>query len=226
MVRRIGLIFSVFLAACGGSTSDGGVADAGQDGTADAVADVPADVPGDVGTDAPKDTATPPDTGGDDAILPDGACADCVASAISFGYSGGLVAYVDSSSISPCRTYLHERRTPGSPSTLKASCTLEVEACVTGGNTVEAVNAALADADVQAALAKAPILYGVDPRAFDGAVYDITVGGKTIEVGTPCTSGASGCVPIPAGVQKAVDFFRAFDTAQLATSACAGKFTP
>ncbi len=239
MIRRTTLFFSVFLAACGGGTSDGGVADTAPDGTADTAAEA--------STDAAKDAADtstpPPDTTSGDALLgdssevgdasevgdvaTDAACTDCVGDKVTWGNAGGLVAFVDSSSVSPCRAYLHERRTAGSPSTVKASCTLDVLACGKGdAPNVGDLEAVLRDPDVQAALAKAPILYGTDPRAFDGSVFSLGVGTKTLEVGGACSSGASGCVAIPPGVQKAVDFLRNLDTVELSTTACAGKFTP
>jgi hypothetical protein len=43
------------------------------------------------------------------------------------------------------------------------------------------------------------VLYGTDPRPVDGAVLQVEIDGRRIEIGGPC-AGTAGCLPIPSGV--------------------------
>ena len=153
-----------------------------------------------------------------------GSC-DCASSRLSWGADGGFVAYVERSSIAPCRTYGHDRTAPSGGAPLK-TCTRELLPCGAGDAIdIGDVRAALANPDVVVALASAPILYGSDPRAFDGQVFHLDVGGKVIEVGTDC-SGTGPCKPPTAGVKALVALLQALDKAQLALSPCKEAFLP
>jgi hypothetical protein len=62
------------------------------------------------------------------------------------------------------------------------------------------VTAALRHPDVQAALARAPVVYGRDQRAIGSQVDHIEIDGKVIEVGDDC-DGTSPC-EIPGGIHE------------------------
>ncbi len=164
----------------------------------------------------------PPGTGGAGGTPGDaGACA-CFTQTLTWGPNGGLVAWQDQSSISPCRTYTHERRyyIEERPD---VTCSRDVRDCATSlaGTRLDAL---LLNHDVQAAFARAPVLYGRDLRPVDGTVFRISFGGsKTIDVGAACAPQA-GCRAIPAGVQSLVDLLRGLDQQELSGPACAGLF--
>ncbi len=148
----------------------------------------------------------------------------CLGSTVAWHGEGGLVAYVDKSSIAPCKTYEHHRETGAGGGPMGAKCTNELLACGAGDAVdIGDVRAALNHADVTAALAAAPVLYGKDPRPYDGQVFRITIGTKVIDVGDEC-GGAPGCKAIPAGVKALETMLRAVDGAQLAKAPCAGAF--
>ena len=141
-----------------------------------------------------------------DAAAPADASCDCVSAGLEWEENGGFVAYTDTSSIARCSDYAQSR----SPS---ASPVADYCAAALGCDGVTKLNAALAHADVQKAIASAPILYGKDPRAYDGTVFQVKIGGKMLEVGDEC-GGAAGCTAPPPGVIALRDLLRAFDTAQ------------
>jgi hypothetical protein len=147
----------------------------------------------------------------------------CLGSTVAWYPDGGRVAYVDKSSIAPCKTYEHHRETSG-PGPMGAKCTNELLACG-AGDAIDTgdVRAALNHADVTAALAAAPVVYGKDPRPYDGQVFRITIGEKVIDVGDECGD-TVGCKAIPAGVKALATMLKAVDTAQLAKAPCAGTF--
>jgi hypothetical protein len=202
----------ISVVACGGTTTsapsataDGGTAGGG--GTA-----------ADGGTASDAQTPTP--------TTPPPTCADCLATAVSWGQNGGLVAYVDTSSLSGCRTYTRSRASSGTP-TPKLSCTAELGACSAAPIAVGDVEAALAHADVIAALAGGTTTYGSDSRPCDGAVLSITIGTKTVEVGGDCQAGSptgcgsQPCVPVPAGVRALASVLEQLDAQEIAQPACA-----
>ncbi len=175
---------------------------------------------------------TPPRLPGDACPVADagvevgdaGSC-DCISSRLGWGWDGGFVAYVERSAIAPCRTYTRDRTSPSGGAPLK-TCTRELLPCGAGDAIdIGDVRAALANADVVAAFAGAPVLYGTDPRAFDGSVFRVELGGKVIEVGYDC-GGTAGCKPAPPGVKSLVALLKALDTAQLALSPCKEAFLP
>jgi hypothetical protein len=155
---------------------------------------------------------------------PPSICA-CLSAELAWGPNGGLVAYQDRSTIYPCKTYTHERTTfrVDEPST--TGCKAELPPCGVDALGIGDVNAALANKDVQAALKAAPVLYGRDLRPVDGTVFRISLGGKTIDVGSPC-SAARDCRAIPAGVAALVEVLRALDKQELAKPACSSVFQP
>lgn len=210
MRARFALPFALLLVACGGSTTTD-TTDSGADGTSEAAAETSTDSANDTATDSPGDSG-------------DGGCV-CLAASLSWGSDGGEVAFVDRSTLSSCHDYARTRTNSGS-TTPSLTCAQALRDCP--GDAVDAdmasttsdVNGALADADVQAALAKAPVLYGSDPRPVDGAVFQVMVGGKKIEVGGAC-GGASGCTEVPAGVAHLRDVLQEIDK-EKELSVCSG----
>ena len=133
------------------------------------------------------------DAGSQDSGAPNDGCLD---RAVSWGPNGGRVAFQDRFTLTPCRTFAQERMGLGNPSS-SGSCRNEVatDAVVS----LDDLNVALAHADVQAAIADAPLLFGLDSRPVDGTVLRIEFGGAMIDVGAACM-GQALCTPIPAGV--------------------------
>ena len=206
----VALATAGWFAACGGSTG-GSVsdADAGPGGGSSSGG------PDGAASDLDLDGAVP-----DGDARSDAACTSCIATSLSWGENGGLVAYVDTSALAPCRTFSRTRtgRVPDGGAT---SCSTELGDCGAAAVAIGDVEAALADPDVRAALA-APTtpVYGVDSRPVDGAVFRITVSGKSIDVGSDCAPGTRGCVPIPPGVKALENVLQAVDTQELAKPVC------
>jgi hypothetical protein len=144
-----------------------------------------------------------------------------VAAPITWGNDGGRVAFVDRSTLSPCRTFSHQRVPSGTnPPTLM--CTQELGTCTSSVSARE-INVALEQPEVRAAIAAAPILFGRDSRAFDGAVLQIKVGAALIEIGLAC-NGAADCKEIPQTVNALGIRLRALATQELARGECRGAF--
>ena len=165
----------------------------------------------------------PPDAAADanaSCILPTG---------LSFGNDGGMVLYSDKYSLDPktgmsiTRTYSGRSDVDGSP---VRNCSPPLPACgASGVVSLANIIADLAASDVQAAFKSGTTpLYGVDSRPMDGTVYSVSlVSGGAILVGGVCSSsGSTGCVAIPAGVQRLVDDLRSLATAATATAECKG----
>jgi len=86
------------------------------------------------------------------------------------------------------------------------------------------VVAAIADPDVQAAIAKQPSGFGEFgiPSPTAPELDFIWSGGQFDVAGIDCPAGANPCTPIPSGIQAFVDLLRALKTQQRADPACAG----
>ena len=129
-----------------------------------------------------------------------------------------------SSSLGACRQYSHRR------SDVALVCSVDLGTCTDPPIAVGDVERALADPDVVAAFAGTTALYGSDPRGCDGSVIDVTVGGKTVEVGGDCSRASScgtpssPCVPVAPGLAALVDLLTKLDTQELATPACTAIF--
>ena len=136
---------------------------------------------------------------------------------VYWGEDGGLRAYVDSSSLAPCRYYDHQRFVGSAPDSA-IRCDDQYGACGSDDTvTPGAIEAALEDPDVQHALSTAPVFYGTDPRPSDGSAFKMMIGSSVLEIGA-CT----GCVP--AGVQRLADLLQALDAQELAKPACSSVF--
>jgi len=157
----------------------------------------------------------------------DASVPSCVlVSALTFGYTGGLVAYAYAYTLDPTTGMTITRtdyRGITDGDTVR-SCSPALPAC--GASAVVSVSTIvqdLANADVQAAFATGSLqLYGFDQRPMDGAVWSITrAAGGTILVGAPCSSTAgAGCRAVPTGVQRLTDDLKSLATAMAAQSVC------
>ena len=248
------IVGAVPLAACGGSekSTPSGSNDAGGASSDDAVSH---DSP-DTGDSAPPigqdgGDATPdggdatPDGGdatrdggettmldgalnGDGTLLPDGDGGACVLDhTYSFGLDGGLVAFSDSSTLSPPAAFSLTRTRYGGDAGPTSRTCMAMLTCEEGDASPPSLGPVLADfraAAVQAALsagdAAAPVLFGFDQRPSDGAVFVIRRDdGRAFAVGSPC-GGQPGCVPIPPAVDALVADLKALVLEELATAAC------
>jgi hypothetical protein len=150
---------------------------------------------------------------------------------VSFGATGGMVAYVDQFRLDPTAgltvTRIYSGR--GSSSVDGATvrtCTPTLPECGAAAVvSLSTIVADLADPQVKAAFAlgSAPI-YGVDPRPNDGSIWSIALGsGGSISVGAPCPSPVmDSCRPIPASVQQLADDLQSLAAAMVAQTPCWG----
>lgn len=207
-----------------GATLDAGRRDAGpqdagpQDGG-------PTDAgPTDAGpSDAGPTDAGPSDAGPTDAGPTDGGACDCIGSTLTWGYEGGLTVVRRGAEIRPCGDFSYSVTMGTGPTRM---CTNAVPCVGDEEVTMAEVLAALADSDVQSALTTGrPIVYGRDPRVFDGQVFIVEYEGKRIVVGSPC-GGTSDCIPIPTGVQMLKDVLESLQDERLATEPCLSTFPP
>jgi Pacifastin inhibitor (LCMII) len=157
----------------------------------------------------------------------DASAPSCVlVSALSFGYTGGLVAYADVYTLDSTTGMTIKRTDYRGIADGDTVHTCRPSLPVCGAPAVVSVSTIvqdLADADVQAAFtAAAPQLYGFDQRPMDGSVWSITrAADGTILVGAPCSSTAgAGCRAVPTGVQRLTDDLKSLATAMAAQSVC------
>jgi hypothetical protein len=148
---------------------------------------------------------------------PPPACATCLKQALRWGRDGGLVAYVDTSTLEPCLHYSRSRREAAVSRVELASCQVDFSDCTALASS-GAVQTALANGDVQQALDASPVLYGADRRPVDVPVFRIQIDSRIIDVGDSCAGAPPNCIPTPAGVQALVDLLQAIDQAETATA--------
>jgi hypothetical protein len=140
----------------------------------------------------------------------------CVARELSWTRDGGFVAFHDRQTLT-CRHFSLVRETQKGPPA-EAHCENDVAADAQVN--VPELNGALASDDFNAALAKAPVLFGRDSRPVDGSVFRVEIGGATIDIGDEC-SAEPGCTPIPAGVAAVRQVLEALAMQQRALGSCA-----
>lgn len=198
----IGSFLAVFVVACGGTTAN-------------------------TGTNVTDGGTTSSDGGTVVSCDP-----SCFGGDLSWGYNGGLVAYVDSSRINGCTNYVHSRSDSSGTGGGDLSCTATLDTC---GSTIGAGNvaAALSASDVAAAFAaydpsKGPKVYGSDSRPCDGALYEVTYQGKTIDIGGKCGEGCGGsqdaCVEVTNGMRSLQSTLQQLDQQELKTPSCKSVF--
>jgi hypothetical protein len=159
---------------------------------------------------------------------PDAGSASCtLATALTFGWNGGMVVYQDENVLDPKAGLTITRSYSGRSSVDGAalrSCSPPLPACGAAGVvSLSTISADLAATDVQVALAKGKgELYGTDTRPVDGPVWSIALAnGGSILVGSPCaSSGTASCVAIPAGIQRLTDDLESLVSAALQTTEC------
>lgn len=219
-------------AAASDATLDAGNVDAGNvDGDAGSPADAGGRPDGDTGvdeTDASSDAgsgdAAPPDADVRDASTGDGGACPCIESAIDWGYVGGFVAYQGRSTVDACRDYGYERTSFGVDAGMQ-TCGNAVPCSSAEKVDMTDLRDALAHEDVVDAFDAAPVLYGADQRPLDAPLFTATRGGDTVQIGTPCTGGGSGCRSIPPGVTALRDLLATLEEERLAEENCASMFS-
>lgn len=141
---------------------------------------------------------------------------ECVTGPVSWAYDGGRNTMTETYSLAPCRNFTWRSVNVGDPGS-GTSCQNEI--AVDAKTSLASVIAGLADADVVSSLATPGKLYGQDPRFYDGAVFRITVGSASVDVGDACGS-VQGCTPIPKGLAAARDILQALAEQQRVLGAC------
>jgi hypothetical protein len=160
--------------------------------------------------------------GGGGGIISDSATCGCVTGHIGWGFVGGHVPYNDTSALEVCNLFVHQRVwVAQDPPAL--FCEQQFNYCTSSIGPGD-VTRAVAHADVRAAIAAAPVLYGEDPRAYDGQVQHVQIGSAIVEVGLPCK--VDECKPIPAGVSALAALLEALTKQELSRSPCNGTFPP
>ena len=161
-----------------------------------------------------------------DAGMRDGPCAETLPGSLRYGTEGGLRAYNTTYSLSMPRRFLLERTTSGRA---PLRCETTIPACGAADDvTVDTLTAALGSPDVGAAFQAAAtsdagtMLYGVDERPFDGALFFLERDGRFVYVGAPCRTGMGGaCTPAPVGLQRLVDVLTALADQEARRPVCA-----
>jgi hypothetical protein len=136
--------------------------------------------------------------------------------------NGGHAVFHDASALEVCDLFVH-RRTPVVTSSPTLFCEQPITDCASAIGPGDVARAA-SDPDVRAAIAVAPVLYGEDPRPYDGQVLQIQIGTAIIEVGEACRM--AGCKPIPAGVGTLGNLLRSLTKQELARPPCKMTFPP
>ena len=167
------------------------------------------------------DASTPREGG---VVTFDASDCNCLPVTIRWGREGGRVLYTDTSQVSPCKTYSHERDNMANAPPI--TCSQELMACGSNSIGIGDVTAALRNSDVQQAIRAAPILYGADPRAYDGALLRVVIAGAVIEIGAACPAAASGCKAIPPGVAELGQLLESLDMEELGRPPCSTTFRP
>jgi hypothetical protein len=138
----------------------------------------------------------------------------CVTERVEWGHVGGWFVNHPKSALDVCNTFVHQGVASSSPA---VSCEQSLGDCRSGIG-AEAVTRAMADADVQAAIAAAPVAYGSD-GAGDAGMFRIKAGEASIYVSVlPCSGEA--CDAIPAGVDALAQLLRELTRQELSRAAC------
>jgi hypothetical protein len=147
----------------------------------------------------------------------------------TYGDTGGLVAYEDTTTLIPPTTW-HRARTSHITDPASSVCEVPLLCDLVGAVTgdlggvveIEHIKIDLADGKVQRAFSlPAPPVYGRDTRPFDGTVFQLLRDdGHGFVMGADC-GGETGCTDIPGGISKLVADLHQLDARQLMDPACA-----
>jgi hypothetical protein len=150
---------------------------------------------------------------------------------VTFGATGGMVAYVDQYTMSPTTGLTITRNYNGRGSSSMDggtvhSCTPTLPDC--GAPSVVSLSTIVADlndSEVKAAFALGgTLVYGLDPRPSGGSMWSIALasGGEML-VGVSCPPPtSSSCWPIPAGIQRLASDLQSLAAAMIAQTPCWG----
>jgi hypothetical protein len=115
----------------------------------------------------------------------------CLPYEVAWWREGGKTAVQHKYYAKPCNTLVHSESPP-----LQECESSLIQGCDdTLG--VASITKLLEDPALPAILAAAPILYGTDPRPFDGQVIHFELDGKVIELGDQCSGGNGENCEIP-----------------------------
>jgi hypothetical protein len=200
--------------SAGGSTGAGGSATGGNDATGGGDSGLGGANPATGGTENVGGTLG---SGGSATGSGGGSSTECgcVDDAIAWQLDGGLVGYLEEHELAACNTFGYTA-SPISTDPPTETCSRALDACESFVSPAE-VQVAVDNAEVQAALAAAPVLYGTDNRPLDDQIFVFEVAGASVEVGAPCTECEN---PIPGGVSELVDLLTQLATEQLAEPPC------
>lgn len=161
--------------------------------------------------------------GTDAGSTPDTSCVECLeVGSLSWRWDGTLAGVGPSSYLAGCNRYQHMLVPSGADDPLGSPmCATSVDACPSRDLSV--LNEILRSPEVQAGL-QAHTVFGLDGRAGDGQVRQVTVGTNSFFVGAPCASGSADCVAIPAVVDSLIVQLRALDALELSKESCASVF--
>jgi len=108
-----------------------------------------------------------------------------------------------------------------SPSGPTYSCTPALPACGSTKIDVSDIEAAMANADVQAAFAAASEPSYGERNVADGPSFEVvrSTGGKFVD-GLECMTASASCTPTPAGVHTLVQLLKDLITQQMADPTC------
>jgi hypothetical protein len=153
-------------------------------------------------------------TGGDA-----GTCAFASSYTISDG--GGLLPTADTATLTPPNSFRYERMVFGADAG-RLSCEPALPTCNDAARVdVRDVEAAIAHADVQAALAAAsPPLYG-ERAVADGPSFNfMRADGRGFNAGLTCNTPSATCTPIPPGVGALIELLRGLIRQQRMDPSC------
>lgn len=143
----------------------------------------------------------------------------------SWHWDGGLVAYSDTVQLDPNASYTRTRTKSDTHAT--TTCTVSIPRCSRDARVVTTFDIARAfdDPDVKAALAMSgTLVYGIDPRAYDGSIVIVSNTKGTIGIGADCDPAAGNqfCTRVvPPGVAALRLLLVRLDNQSLKSTECA-----
>lgn len=152
-----------------------------------------------------EEEASPPAEASESEPASEPACTACLSEPLGLIGAGGMPCYHSTGSISGCGVVNHEifEHLDGP---LSETCTASVR-CDGSKSGMAALVAALADPDVEAAVAAGDHVYGVDMRGVDGVLMELVWKGTKIGLSFPMVEDAEH--PIPKGLKTLGQWFEA-----------------
>jgi len=162
--------------------------------------------------------------GGHGGSAPGGAGGTACAFSATYSFTdgGGNPIYLPKTTLSPPAMFqFHQQDGPTGPTT---DCTPALPSCGSTAIDVSDIEAALANADVQAALAATTSPYYGDRGLADGPALALSRStGGGFAAGAECNVTSTTCTPTPAGIRTLVDLLRDLVTQQTADPSCGSR---